>query len=447
MTHGQNNPVEGGDHQESKTEKVEKRAEKSLRSDVGADDLKGFVENINKDARGLKELREQGVRTKTHSVFGTPEIPGLIPGGGPSPATVTEQQIKDMTQASDQGMMIGAGGKFVQGAEAQKTAPDGMTEAEFNGAVKQFMAENPQQEKPVAVIAENPDIGNSRQFKSDATNAMVRPSDASYNDHLAYLEKRSENYHRDIAQQLKDAMHSYSVSDMFDRGTGTAISDVYQHSKNLKEGDPGKSEALENAVGRLKDCPWTDKIKIKFDGSITNPDYNEQTSTITINPNDSVAKQIETFVHESYHATHQSLTELYGGSKAVSMKDFVRIMGDHEARSFEAEIKVHDELSSKLPGAVPVGYEWKDKHEVTQPTKDLGELYHSKGLPGLRDFIVDEARTRMDINGHKQLATYKEYYESKYGEYQKTFDAGHKQYDEQYAKDPDVKQKIETGDY
>lgn len=285
--------------------------------------------------------------------------------------------------------------------------------------------------------------GDSNDLQGAKTeHPAAKTADQSYNDHLAYLQGRSENYHRDIAQHLKDGMHSYSLPDLF-ANRGTAISDVYEHSTKLKDGETGKSPTLESAVARLRDCPWADKIKFKFDGSVTNPDYNERESTITINPNDSVAKQIETFVHEAYHATHQGLNDLFGGKQPVSKEDFVRIMADHEVHSFEAEIKAHDELSSTLPGASPVTFEWKDKNEVAQPTKDLGELYHSKGISGLHDFVIEQAKTRMDINGHKQLATYRQYYESHYDEYSTNFDAAHKQYQEWFTKDPAVQKKIQ----
>ncbi|HNB24943.1 MAG TPA: hypothetical protein PKZ32_21150, partial [Candidatus Melainabacteria bacterium] len=50
---------------ESRAEKAELKAEKGLRSDVKADDLQSHVENKTKEARLLKDLREDGIRTHT----------------------------------------------------------------------------------------------------------------------------------------------------------------------------------------------------------------------------------------------------------------------------------------------------------------------------------------------------------------------------------------------
>lgn len=98
---------------ENRAEKAEFHAEKGLRSDVTSDDLQSHVENKTKEARLLKELREDGLRTHTHSVFGTPEIPGVIEGGAPSPATINQQQLRELQEGSEKGMLVGAGGKFV----------------------------------------------------------------------------------------------------------------------------------------------------------------------------------------------------------------------------------------------------------------------------------------------------------------------------------------------
>ena len=274
----------------------------------------------------------------------------------------------------------------------------------------------------------------------------LKPDNDGYHERLNRWRERSENYHRDIAQQLKDATHGYTLPEFF-RGRTTAISDVYQHSLDLREGASGKSPTLEDAVARLQDCPWADKIRIKFDGSVKKPTYDEQNSTITINPNDSIAKQVETFVHEAYHASHQALAGRYGSDCAVTKDKFVRLMTKIEAQSFESEIRAHDELSSTLPGATPVTFKWTDLNGVPQPTKDLGDLYHKEGLEGLYRFVIDEAKTRMDIKGKTMLATYRQYYVSCYGEYHSAFDAAKKQYQEWFANDPSARKKIEERNF
>lgn len=120
-----NENLEQNNKSESRADKAERHAEKGLRSDVKADDVEALVENKTKEARLLKELREDGIRTETHSLFGTPDIPGVIEGGAPSPATMKQKQLKELLEAADKGIKIGPGGKLQADGpsplEAEKT--------------------------------------------------------------------------------------------------------------------------------------------------------------------------------------------------------------------------------------------------------------------------------------------------------------------------------------
>ncbi len=68
---------------DNQSDRAEKRAETSFRSDIRPTDLENHIEAGVKEARAKKEFREKGGRTDTHNEFGTPTIEGFIQGGPP----------------------------------------------------------------------------------------------------------------------------------------------------------------------------------------------------------------------------------------------------------------------------------------------------------------------------------------------------------------------------
>lgn len=227
----------------------------------------------------------------------------------------------------------------------------------------------------------------------------------------------------------------------------TPFIDAYDKSKSLKDGDAGKSPTLETVIDRMKACPWYGQLKVKFDSKAKNPDYDPATSTITINPNEPIEKQIELFAHEGYHATNARLYKLYldkdlpkGG---LAKKDYAEIMGDAEVGAFETEIKVHKELGHKGT----VSYKYVDKDDKKQEI-DLAELYKDKGRAGLKTFILDDARTRMEIGGKEGLYTYRQYYEAAHKSYADNFAANQGAIKGLGEKDPNWSEKtLKEKDY
>lgn len=205
----------------------------------------------------------------------------------------------------------------------------------------------------------------------------------------------------------------------------TPFIDAYDKSKTLKDGDKGKSATLEAVIDRMKACPWFSQLKVKFDSKAKNPDYDPATSTITINPNEPIEKQIETFVHEGFHASNARLYKLYLDGKlpkgGLGQKEYAELMGDAEVGAFEAEVKVHKELGH----AGAVSYKYVDKDDK-KGDMDLAKLYADKGRVGLKAFILDEARTTMTINGKEGLYTYRQYYEAAHTSYADNFDTNRK---------------------
>lgn len=208
----------------------------------------------------------------------------------------------------------------------------------------------------------------------------------------------------------------------------TPFMDAYERSKHLKDGDPGKSKALEDVVDRLKDCPWADQIRIKFDSKADNTEYRNTDSTIIIRPQDPPDKQIENFAHEGYHATHQFLSKLYDHGK-LSKQDFVNTWLQGEVNSMLTEVKVFHELG--LTGEPPKFHYIRsdgkpDSIDVEQYAKEHGEQ-------GLREFL----RTNQP-KGHNAVP-YGQHYANFYGSYISNFDRN-KPAVEQY-----IKQWVQSG--
>jgi hypothetical protein len=265
---------------------------------------------------------------------------------------------------------------------------------------------------------------------------------------LERKEQREKNYHNDVAEQLKDALYTprdgqtWKLSDFLSRAH-SPIMEAYELSKHLEEGQPGKSKTLEAVVDRLKTCPWADQIRIKFDKNAHNPEYDNGASTITIKPQEPDWQQIDTFAHEAFHATHQTLKELYMGKEPMSFQDYLQVKADAEISSFETEVKVHRELN--LPGRVT--YVWQNSQKHQQEPMDLGELYSKEGRSGLAKFLMFDAHTEMLIQGQKQISNYHHYHESTYDDYLKGFQTAKKSLEKMFEHDPAKEKNIVEGHY
>lgn len=189
----------------------------------------------------------------------------------------------------------------------------------------------------------------------------------------------------------------------------TPISDAYAISRRGNPGDP-RSRTLEQMIELLSAVPWANQIRIRFDSRATNPDYNAETSTITINPNDSAARQIQSFVHEAYHATHGSLHALYSNGM-VGEAEFVRIYMNGEVQAMLAEARVHDELGQGPP---PVRFHYR-RQDGTQAFIDIASYAREHGEDGLRNFLMTARPTGQNAQPYGQ------HYASFYGAYRQNF--------------------------
>lgn len=190
----------------------------------------------------------------------------------------------------------------------------------------------------------------------------------------------------------------------------TPFMDAYEHSKNLKDGQPGKSKTLEEIVDRLKDCPWADKVRIQFQVHPQNPEYSNLKSTITIDLADSPERQVEVFAHEAFHATHQFLSRQYDHGK-LAENVFVNMWLAGEVESMLTETKVHQELGHS--GERPK-FRYVQNGEV-RPI-DIEDYVNKHGKEG----FVELLRTVQPTGQHSE--PYGHHYAKSYQDYVRLFD-------------------------
>lgn len=203
----------------------------------------------------------------------------------------------------------------------------------------------------------------------------------------------------------------------------TPFIDAFERSKPLKDGQPGHSKTLEDTVNRLLACPWSDKIRIKFDKNAANPEYDPEISTITINPSHSPMRQIEEFVHEGYHATHQGIGAMYiNKASALKPKEYFDVRAQGELGSFLAEIKVNAELNGGTPVEFSHVVNGRSAKENLSAYKDEAKLLGF--LLDARPILRKNGVPQYDLFGNlRSNESYREHYESSYGDYEKTFEA------------------------
>ena len=105
-----------------------------------------------------------------------------------------------------------------------------------------------------------------------------------------------------------------------------------------------KSDTLKSLLGEMRKHPW--QVGTVFEPHPDNPEYdpNPGQNLIHVDSSLSTQKQIETFGHELYHATHQNLDDLFGGKQPVSPERYNQIKMDQEAGAFLTEFKINREL-------------------------------------------------------------------------------------------------------
>ena len=206
----------------------------------------------------------------------------------------------------------------------------------------------------------------------------------------------------------------------------TPFTEAFENSKQLKNGENGKLEMLEETMRRLHSVPWKEKLDVQFDPTARNPEYNPVSSVITINPKHGRERQIEEFVHEGFHATHQGIGALYiNKAKPASFDDYFKERANGEVGSFIAEIKVNAELKNPKP------VEFEHVVNGESVIANLSDVYKKHGEEGLRTFLLDAKPVLYNKQGIAQVdffqklrtnETYREHYEKSYKDYVNTFE-------------------------
>lgn len=265
------------------------------------------------------------------------------------------EQIDQMKNASDQGQLIGAGGNFVGPAP---TTQEGtmIAKAAKREEMSQFeQTRRTQLDAHAESIKQSTGRDGKWHFQTNPNDVAGKMKETLWNQfhstpHESLNEVQAQKEHK---LSPKDG-DSISLRELL-TDYKTPFIDAYEKSKHLQDDELGKSKTLESVVDRLKGCPWAEKINVNFDSNVENPEYDPVKSTITIRPQDSPAKQIEMFVHEATHATHQALAQMYLGTEPLIREQYAETLGQIETLTFKNEIGVHNELTAAM-GAPPVSY-------------------------------------------------------------------------------------------
>ncbi|HIA52566.1 MAG TPA: hypothetical protein EYN91_10825 [Candidatus Melainabacteria bacterium] len=278
-------------------------------------------------------------------------------------------------------------------------------QGEHNKAFKLLHAEdkNPSGIMPAlhenfGIVGELDESDMGSKVRGDSDVIALRDDYLNRGDHIIEAAKRvPRNGDNPL---LKDFFKDYK----------TPVMDAYEYSKSLKEGQPGKSKTLEDVVERLMDCPWLDKLRVKYDSKASNPEYNNLESTVTLRPQDAI-RQTENFAHEGFHATHQFLSKLYDHGK-VSPREFEDIYMSGEADSMLTESRVQRDLN---PNGEPTKFHFYRADGQTDSIK-IQEYADKYGKQALVEFL----RTAKPVGANAR--PYGEHYSSFYKAYVDNFD-------------------------
>ncbi|MBS1954428.1 MAG: hypothetical protein JST89_09580 [Cyanobacteria bacterium SZAS-4] len=134
------------------------------------------------------------------------------------------------------------------------------------------------------------------------------------------------------------------------------------------------SPHLAATLQELRECKWSKDIHVWKRHPLEFTDYSAENSRLEIDSSASYKRQIETLAHEGYHATHQDLDKLYGGSSPLDENKYVDVKLHQEVGAFLREIQVNNELRKNRPdlGGEPIVFMWVDpKNPKGEPIKQV----------------------------------------------------------------------------
>lgn len=191
------------------------------------------------------------------------------------------------------------------------------------------------------------------------------------------------------------------------------------------------SPTIRELVGIMNKQPW--QVVATYEHPVKFPDYNPADNSIHIDSALSKQKQVDTFAHELYHATHQNLDELYGKPDAVGLDQYRKIKMDQESGAFLSEFKANKELKH----TEPVSFDYVENNVIHKQrisdlisyTKD-GSIDDTASKARIKEFLSthrapksdDRGKLARDSNGTIQTNFYPDTHTHGYGDYLKNFE-------------------------
>ena len=178
-------------------------------------------------------------------------------------------------------------------------------------------------------------------------------------------------------------------------------------------------------IDRMKNCPWSDQIKVEFGISGTSG-YDAETNVLHINRNElKGAELVARFAHECYHASHQDHYKLFLdpslGNGPASREQYIKMRLDQETRAEQIETnkELHSGTGIQFLEAVREPWGAYTPHKV-----DLSQIYEKGGYKALYEFLATHhaVKDRTPSGGCTAQPTYEEYYgKNRYDEYLHSF--------------------------
>lgn len=308
-------------------------------------------------------------------------------------------------------------------------------------------AEKVEQKDKANIASGNGEIRGGIKFKKPQKIVTVATNFGKH-DGVSKIELKAKKPLESIEQKFKTGK-PISLKEFFNLPKGLSpVVDAYHESVKKETKDQGKSQTLEQSVHRLQNVPWASDIKIVFNKKGSRRDFDPNTNTIEIGGHLCNPKEIETFVHEAYHATHRGYFRLYIdpalNNLPASKDTFMKVRFGDEVRAFEEEIKINNELTGSMVSGKPITMAVVEKNITTTPLSipepdreqinrpNLNELYSNEGLSGLWKFLKsgkpaamtpDNKPIRKGKQGFKSHKPYGKLYEDQYHNwYQESFE-------------------------
>lgn len=171
------------------------------------------------------------------------------------------------------------------------------------------------------------------------------------------------------------------------------------------------SEAFAKTVDEIQKVPWAKELHIWKRDQGKYLDYDPETSRLEIDAHASPKRQMETFAHEGYHASHQDLSALYLHDKPLTYEHYLSIKMRQEAGAFLREIETNEEIrkASLDQNKQPIEFVWCKpgaRHPQTKAMNELlvrdpsGKIQEELSLVKIQEFLCSHPAVRYRPGTH-----------------------------------------------